>query len=181
MVQMYGPIKAADYGGAEGFHRFMMEELRPRITGLYRVNPHNQSLIGYSLGGLFVLHVLLEQPDAYRSYVVGSPSIWWNDKEVLRDEAKFISAVRAGKAAPRILITSNEWEQFKGAPGLKPDDLKAMKADRMVDNARELGSRLQAIKGPAGYDVRYFLFFQETHLSGAPAAASRGMAFISRP
>ena len=180
MVQSYGPIKPSDYGGAEAFHRFMMEELRPRITGLYRVNPHNQSLMGYSLGGLFVLHVLFEQPDAYRSYVVSSPSIWWNDKEVLRDEATIVSAIRAGKAVPRILITSNEWEQFKGAPGVQPDDLKEMKTERMVDNARELASRLQAIKGSAGYEVRYFLFLQETHISGAPAAASRGMAFLAR-
>jgi uncharacterized protein len=181
MVQSYGPIKPADYGGAEAFHRFMMEELRPRIAGMYRVNPRNQSLIGYSLGALFVLHVLFEQPDAYRSYVVSSPSIWWNDKEVLRDEAGFVAAMRAGKATPRILITSNEWEQFKGAPGVQQDDLKEMAWERMVDNARDLGSRLQGIKGSAGYEVRYFLFLQETHISGAPAAASRGMAFVSRP
>jgi uncharacterized protein len=128
-----------------------------------------------------VLRVLFDQPGAYDAYVVGSPSIWWNDEEVLQGEARFVSAIRAGKAAPRILITSNEWEQFEGAPGLQPDDLKEMKTERMVDNARELGARLQAIKGPAGYQVRYFLFSQETHISGAPAAASRGMAFLGHP
>jgi hypothetical protein len=79
----YGPIKPGDYGGAEAFHHFMMEELRARIRGLYRVDLHNQSLMGYSLGGLFALHVLFEQPDSYSTFVVGSPSIWWNDREVL--------------------------------------------------------------------------------------------------
>jgi predicted alpha/beta superfamily hydrolase len=181
MVKDYGPIKPGDYGGAEAFHRFMMEELRPRIMGSYRVDLHNQSLMGYSFGGLFVLHALFEQPDAYRTFVVGSPSIWWNDREVLQGEARFVSAVRAGKAAPRILVTSNEWEQFAGAPGLTPADLEFMERARMVDNARELESRLQAIKGSGGYVVRYFLFSQETHISGIPAAASRGLAFISRP
>jgi predicted alpha/beta superfamily hydrolase len=181
MVRDYGPIKPGDYGGAAAFHRFMMEELRPRITALYRVDLHNQSLMGYSFGGLFVLHVLFEQPDAYRTFVAGSPSIWWNDREVLQGEAGFVAEVRAGKSAPRILITSNEWEQFEGAPGLPPAVLEHMKASRMVDNARELESRLQAIKGSGGYGVRYFLFSQETHVSGMPAAASRGLAFISRP
>ena len=166
MVKDYGPIKAGDYGRAEAFHRFMMAELRPRILGLYRVDLHNQSLMGYSFGGLFALHVLFEQPDAYRTFVVGSPSIWWNDREVLQGEARLVSAVRAGKVAPRILVTSNEWEQFAGAPGRTPADLKFTEWARMVDNARELESRLQAIKGSDGYDVRYFLFSQETHVSG---------------
>jgi uncharacterized protein len=89
-VRDYGSFKPGDYGGAEAFHRFMMEELRPRIAGLYRVDLHNQSLMGYSLGGLFALHVLFEQPDAYRTFVVGSPSIWWNDREVLQGEAGFV-------------------------------------------------------------------------------------------
>jgi predicted alpha/beta superfamily hydrolase len=181
LERLYGPIKPGDYGGAEAFHQFMMQELRPLIMRLYAVDPHKQSLMGYSFGGLFVLHVLFEQPDAYNSYVVGSPSIWWNDREVLKGEAGFASAVRAGKAAPRILVTSNEWEQFEGASGLPPEQVKILKLVRMVDNARELESRLQAIQGSTGYDVQYFLFLHETHGSGIPAAASRGIAFISRP
>jgi uncharacterized protein len=181
MVKDYGPIKPGAYGGAEAFHRFMMEELRPRIMGSYRVDLHGQSLMGYSFGGLFALHVLFEQPDAYRTFVLGSPSIWWNGREVLQGEARFVSAVRAGKVSPRILVTSNEWEQFAGAPGRTPAELKDMEWLRMVDNARELESRLQAIKGSGGYEVRYFLFSQETHISGIPAAASRGLVFIASP
>ncbi|MEO8115956.1 MAG: alpha/beta hydrolase-fold protein, partial [Phenylobacterium sp.] len=49
--------KPEDYGHAEAFHRFLTEELRPLIAGNFQTDPKDQSLIGYSLGGLFALHV----------------------------------------------------------------------------------------------------------------------------
>jgi ferri-bacillibactin esterase len=177
---------AADYGGADDFHRFMMEELRPAIAAAIPVNPKNQALMGYSLGGLFTLHVMFRHPEAYQTYVAGSPSIWWNEREVLKDEAGFEAAVRAGKVAPRILITSAGWEQ-SGGPDLPPagkarDEALAQLGDaRMVDNARELAARLGAVKGAAGYTVRYEVFADETHNSGVPSAANRGTGFVIAP
>ena len=179
--------KADDYGGADAFHRFMMEELRPIIAKTYPIDPGNQALMGYSLGGLFALHVMFHHPEAYRTYVAGSPSIWFNGRQVLRSEAAFSEAVRTGKAAPRLLITSDGWEQADDSPDLpasgkaRADGLVQMNAARMVDNARELAMRLQAIRGAAGYHVRYALFPQETHQTGIPASTSRGVAFIAMP
>jgi predicted alpha/beta superfamily hydrolase len=176
--------KPQDYGGADAFHRFMMEELRPAIARLYPVNDSDQSLMGYSLGGLFTLNVLFKHPTAYRSFIAGSPSIWFNDREVLKGESAFSEAVRSGLAAPRILITSDRWEQSEEAPDLphageaRTKALADMAALRMVDNARELADRLKALPGRTGYDVRYTLFPEETHLTGIPAATSRGVAFV---
>jgi uncharacterized protein len=182
---MAGGSKADDFGGGEDFHRFMMEELRPLIARTNAVDPADQSLMGYSLGGLFALHVMFHHPDAYRNYVAGSPSIWWNGREVLKGEADFASAVRAGKAAPRLLITSDGWEQSTEAPGFPASGkararaVAAQNASRMIGNARELAGRLKAIKGPPGYEVRYALFPEETHNSGIPASTSRGVAFVT--
>jgi hypothetical protein len=87
-------------------------------------------------------------------------------------------------AAPRILITSDQWEQSEEAPDVprsgeaRTKALADMAAFRMVDNARELASRLKALPGGAGYEVRYTLFPEETHLTGIPAATSRGVAFV---
>ena len=89
-------LKPSDFGGAAMFHRFMIEELRPAIAAMVPVDGNDQSLIGYSLGGLFALGVLFDHPDAYRSIVAGSPSIWWNNRELLRKEAGFAAAVNAG-------------------------------------------------------------------------------------
>ncbi|WP_394762402.1 alpha/beta hydrolase [Phenylobacterium sp.] len=178
---------AKDFGGADDFHRFMMEELRPRIATAYPADAADQSLMGYSLGGLFALRVLFHHPEAYRTYVVGSPSIWWNQREVLGDEAAFAAAVRAGKTAPRILVTSDRWEQDSHSPEIPASGaeraaaLKEMDGARMVDNARELASRLASLHGGKDYRVRYVLFPEETHLTGMPASGSRGLVFALTP
>ena len=183
----FGKPKAEDFGGGEAFHRFMMQELRPRIAAAYTVDPADQTLMGYSLGGLFTLGVLFRHPEAYRTYVAGSPSIWWNSREVLKDEAGFAAAVRAGKIAPRLLITSDAWEQDPAEPALPPPgpkrdtEVKALAAARMVDNARDLAGRLAALPGRNGYKVRYVLFPEETHTTGIPAASSRGLVFALTP
>ncbi|MEO7564186.1 MAG: alpha/beta hydrolase-fold protein, partial [Sphingomicrobium sp.] len=180
-----GPVKPGSYGDAEGFHRFMTEELRPILIQHFHASPTNQSLMGYSLGGLFALNVLFRHPDSYRSYVIGSPSIWWNDREVLKHEAAFSALVRSGKVAPRILITSDEWEQSEEAPYLPasgPERVKAlaeMREAAMVDNAHALATRLKSLKGSSSYEVAYALFPEETHLTGVAAATSRGVTFVT--
>lgn len=180
-------FKPSDFGGAALFHRFMIEELRPVIAAMAPVDSNNQSLIGYSLGGLFALDVLFDHPQAYRTIVAGSPSIWWNMRELLRKEAGFAAAVRAGKVSTRVLITADEWEQFLPASEL-PSDPKARAAAlkeaadaAMVDNAKRLAARLGALRGAPGYRVRYVLFPEETHLTGIPASTSRGVAFTFLP
>ncbi len=184
MEESFGPAKPGDYGDAENYYRFLTKELRPIIDNSFSGNPQKQSLMGYSFGGLFALHVLFHHPNSFQTYVVGSPSIWWNDREVLKNEAAFRALVTAGKTAPRILITSNEWEQFAGSPSLPPPSaerhpvLAENTRERMVDNARDLANRLKALKGSKGYEVRYTLFPQETHLSGWAGAISRGITFV---
>lgn len=175
-----------DFGGADDFHRFMIEELRPLIARLHPVDPRQQSLMGYSLGGLFALHTMFRHPDAYQSLVIGSPSIWWNGGQVLADEAAFAAAVQAGTTAPRILITSQQWEQGDGdgdpslpAPGPeRAQRVKQLSGLKMIDNARGLADRLKALKGAPGYEVQYFVFAQENHSTGTPAATSRGANFL---
>ncbi len=181
-----GKARPEDYGGADDFHRFMMEELRPLIAQLNKVDPASQSLMGYSLGGLFTLHVMFHHPEAYQSYVAGSPSIWWNDREVLGGEAAYSKLVKERKVAPRLLITSDRWEQDVNAPGMplagaaRDGALASMTSARMVDNAKELAARLKALKGGPGYEVRYVLFPEETHETGIPASTSRGVAFVGK-
>jgi hypothetical protein len=165
------PVKPEEWGGGEAFHQFMMQELRPNIESRVAVDKNDQSLMGYSLGGLFALHVLLSSPQSYQSYVIGSPSVYWNGKQVLQDLPSFTQQVRDGKVSPRVLITSDEWEQSAKSRSL-PERF------RMVDNAREVAKTLRKIKGTNGYRVDYALFSNETHNSGIPASTSRGVAFV---
>jgi predicted alpha/beta superfamily hydrolase len=180
----WAPTLAPDaVGGADDFHRFLVEELRPVIAGSHQVDPNRQTLFGYSLAGLFTLHVLLNHPGAYRSFVAASPSIWWNDRAVLAGERAFAEAVGRGEAAPRVLISVGAREQtlsLRPTPGMSPEDAEAQLAEaRMVDNAWELGTRLSKITGE-GYAACFHAFEDEDHLTGLAASVGRALDFATR-
>lgn len=183
---MLGAVKPGDYGGGAEFRRFLTAELRPAIAALAPVDRTAQTLIGYSYGGLFALDTLFTDPAAFGTYVIGSPSIWWNEREILAKERGFTERVRSAAAAPRVLITSGELEQDPGAVRLPSDPaqraatIDIMNRQKMVDSARDLAARLRTIAGRPGYRVEYVVFAGETHLTGIPAAVSRGLDFAMR-
>ncbi|MBS0360264.1 MAG: alpha/beta hydrolase [Proteobacteria bacterium] len=173
--------KPEDFGGAELFYRFITEELRPAIAAANKVDPKDQTLYGHSLGGLFTLGVLFHHPDAFRGFVASSPSIWWNDREVLKGEADFRKAVEARQVAPRILIEVGGREQTPPAQlptGMTPAQAKALvESSRMVGNAVDLAARLSQLKGGPGYEVRSQVFEKEDHISTMAAGMSRALTF----
>ncbi|MBP2079034.1 alpha/beta hydrolase [Oceanobacillus polygoni] len=94
------------HGGAKGFLDFLETIVQPFVHQSAPVDPGNQMLFGHSLGGLFVLYTLFERPELFRNYISFSPSIWWNDNEILnmeredflmRDRNLFIAAERVEK------------------------------------------------------------------------------------
>jgi len=66
-------------GGAAQFLQFLTHELKPLINTNYRTKPDDTALMGFSFGGLFGLYTLFNKPDAFKRYILGSPSIWWDD------------------------------------------------------------------------------------------------------
>ena len=174
-----------NYGGGQLFRRFLVEELRPVVAAGWSVNQDDQTLYGYSLGGLFTLNALFDDPTAFNAYVAASPSIWWNDRAVLAGEADFARRVEAGEVAPRLLVTIGENEQDAPKvppPGMTPEAAAELVAEaRMVENALELGARLAALKGAAGYDARFHCFEGEDHLSAMAASIGRAVDFALRP
>jgi predicted alpha/beta superfamily hydrolase len=173
-----------DFGGAEAFFGFITEELRPAIAAEWPINPADQTLYGHSLGGLFALHALFNHPEAFRNFVASSPSIWWNDRAILKDEVGFARCVEAGDAAPRVLITIGATEQdgmTELPPGYTQEAAdKLIVEARMVDNAAELGARLAALSGPAGYEARYRALHEDDHTTALATSIARAITFALR-
>jgi len=70
-------------GGSEKFIRFIEKELQPFIAKKYRTNGSNM-LIGQSLGGLLATEILFKQAKLFNSYVIVSPSLWWDNESLLK-------------------------------------------------------------------------------------------------
>lgn len=158
-------------GGADRFLDAILTEMIPVVEAIVPLDPALRSLIGHSYGGLFTLHALFTRPDRFRAYVAGSPSIWWQDRAVLRTEEAFRRV--ATNTAPRLLVTVGEAEQAD-ASRVGPDRAARLKMARMCDNAAEMASRLNASHRVA---CEFVVFPGENHVSVIPSMLARAASF----
>src|SRR5688572_22967214 len=76
-------------GGAANFRSFMADELMPWLDENYRTHPY-KILIGHSLGGLFAIDTLLDEPELFDAYIAISPSLQWDEQRLVeRADAAF--------------------------------------------------------------------------------------------
>lgn len=76
-------------GGAPAFLQFLARDLKPAINARYRTVADDATLAGHSLGGLFALYALFKQPDLFQRYLIGSPSIWYDNRTILNNLATY--------------------------------------------------------------------------------------------
>lgn len=84
-----GELQFPTAGGANNFLKFFETELIPEIEKQYRVQPY-RILAGHSFGGLFAIHAMVSKPGLFHSYVAVSPSLQWEDAEVLKRAEEFL-------------------------------------------------------------------------------------------
>jgi predicted alpha/beta superfamily hydrolase len=179
--------RSADVGGMDDFLKVIETEVKPRVEALTRIDTSDQTLFGHSLGGLAVVHALFTEPQAFRTFVAASPSIWWNHNAVLKDEAAFSARVKAGEIHPRVLITVGGQEQDvpelpPAMAALKPKIEALVAQARMVDNARDLTARLQGLDGTPPYKVADAAVFpQQQHGISPWPAIGRAVTFALQP
>lgn len=80
-------------GGADRFRQFLETEVLPFVEGRFRTGPR-RALMGESLGGLFVVDTLMNQPSLFHDYVAISPSLWWDDRRPMHDAAIHLTAAK---------------------------------------------------------------------------------------
>jgi predicted alpha/beta superfamily hydrolase len=92
------------HGGADRFFAFVESELKPLVAALAPVDPTRSSLVGWSLGGQFVLNALLKHPGSFSTFVALSPSIWWGNRVILDSMPTFLSTIVAQNLRPRVFL-----------------------------------------------------------------------------
>lgn len=84
----YTPTRMPRLGGgrANRYAKFLLDEVRPFVKRQYRVleEGENTGIGGSSLGGLVSLYLGLRQPQIFGKIAALSPSVWWNERVILR-------------------------------------------------------------------------------------------------
>lgn len=81
------PERSGGLGDAYG--ALLTDTVKPTIDARYRTLPDavHTGLGGASLGGLISMHLGVTRPDVFGRLIVASPSVWWDDKVILRSVA----------------------------------------------------------------------------------------------
>ena len=197
------PPKLEDYGGDEAFLRFLLEELMPLLAETYPIDQGDLTLYGHSFGGLFTVAALLRRPDAFRTFIASSPSLFWNRRAVFGQLGAFAATVRAGQASPRVLLMVGGAEESVPRP-IPPMILEQVAERarwvpplfrgvvahwvvgrmlgewRMIGNARRLAGRLRRLRAHAGGQVVFRRLAEDDHVTALPTSIGRAFAFALR-
>lgn len=114
----YGTQRTYDFtayreGTREKFIDFLTGKLRTELGKRHKINLNRQALFGHSYGGLFAIHVLYTRPDAFHAIIAASPSLFAEEREMLKKERDFAARLQAGKIpkVSRLMVVAGEREE----------------------------------------------------------------------
>ncbi|MGO4382476.1 alpha/beta hydrolase [Pseudoduganella sp. RAF53_2] len=162
------PSRAAAFGEADRYGRFVTAEVFPFIAAHYRADMNRKVFIGHSYGSLLGLQLLLTNTGCFEHYILGSPSLWY-DRRVMFDREK--DYARGHRDMPASV--------FFGIGGLETV-VAGTKRSRLEDEAdmvadlRDFDAALRSRRYP-GLRSRLEVFTGEDHASVFPFVLTHGL------
>lgn len=161
----YTPTRDSDWksltGDAANHASFIADTVFPYIDNNYRTKKGDRTFIGNSLGGLFGAYMLLTRPDMFDNYILGSPSVWYDDDVILSIDAEPTDKIR------RVFIAVGGRET-PGAGNTIHD---------MVEGARQLYSKLKNERR-IKLESKLLLIPEAKHETAFPTTAIQGLDWL---
>jgi predicted alpha/beta superfamily hydrolase len=147
-------------GGNEAFFQFLQFELVPYIEKKYKVDPY-RIFAGHSFGGITTINCMFTRPDMFNAYIAISPSLWWDNKFILKlVENKLSKSAELNK----------KFFYSVGNEGInEPNSFHTdiLNFDRLIGN-----------KTPPGLFYKYKSYPEESHMSEPIVAYYDALRFI---
>lgn len=187
-AKMWGEVGKARSGGAGNFLAFLRDELKPMMEQFYPLAPHEATLSGASLGGLFATFCLINAPGAFKRYNIVSPSLWWDKRTVLDATRRFIGQRPALEADVHLSVGAMETAAYnENWIAQMPQEariLMTMFGDvsgwpDMIGDCAELGALLGSHHG-GGLRLTSRIVSTETHQTVYSAGLSQALRSLHR-
>lgn len=156
---------AGEYGGAAHYRDFLAAQVFPQVEARYRIDGARRAFAGHSLGGLFGSYVLLTRPEMFQTYILSSPSLWFDGHVTEKFEAEYASGHHELKA--RVLLSAGQYETIKPGPRYFHNN------DMVGDNAR-FAAKLKS-RGYPGLQVETGVIEGEDHFTVYPTVITRAL------
>ncbi|MDP4252102.1 MAG: alpha/beta hydrolase-fold protein [Bacteroidota bacterium] len=148
-------MQMPESGNGPKFLEFIKTELIPFISSRYRVTD-DRTLIGSSLGGLFTLYALFNDPSLFHRYVLTSPALAWDNGVLRTFEGKYEAH---GSSTPVRL--------FMGIGALEPN----------VPEFQQFVVRLKE-KKVRGLEFKTLVMDNTGHAGTKPEGFARGLQYV---
>jgi predicted alpha/beta superfamily hydrolase len=162
------PGRAPVFGEAQAYGRFIAADVFPLIAANYRADMRRKIFVGHSYGSLLGLQLLLSEPRTFDRYILGSPSLWF-DQGVMFDREQ--AYARGHRDLPASV--------FFGIGGREtlPKNRKRSRTEENADMVADLCDFDAALKSHhyPNLKSRLEVFMDEDHASVFPLVLTHGL------
>ncbi|MGY3230367.1 putative alpha/beta superfamily hydrolase [Luteibacter sp. HA06] len=173
------------FGGYENFMRTIQEEVKPRVQKLVALDRKHETLFGWSLGGQVVVHTMLVHPEFFSCYVALSPSIWRNDRAVLKEIPAFEQKVANGTRVSLFVGVGSLEEELSAGMAKWPVDQGRLREEaryaHMVGNVVDFTALMRPLFQDHGMAFESRIFEGETHNTVSWTAVNPVLQFVLPP
>jgi predicted alpha/beta superfamily hydrolase len=168
-------------GGAPQFLAFIRDELGPWVHARFGVDVGDSAFFGHSLGGLFATYVLLTEPETFRRYGIGSPSLWWDGDMMFDYEARY--AATHDDLPAKVFFAVGEHEDHDGRQrevSRLPADERAKSALRYIDmvaDTEKMAAALRSRNYPS-LEIDSVILPDEFHVTVQHLNLSRALRYL---
>ena len=167
-----GPSTAppnAIHGQAQAYQKYLRDQVKPFINGHYRTAPAKAIFLGHSYGALLGTQILFTEPGLFSSYILGSPSLWYDKRHALKLEASY--------AKQHQDLSANVYLYVGAYEALRKGDRRYNQTVDMVADNRALEAALQSRKYPS-LKLKSVVLNDEDHLTVAPRGFMQAMKYL---
>lgn len=147
-------------GQADKYIKFIAEEVLPLVIKSYRIDENKKIFVGHSFGGLLGAYILVKQPELFDYYILGSPSLWYDNKAMFKLEEAYYQKHKSLPAKVAMFVGSKENNNYH----TMVDDLLAF--EKQIKSRKYQGLQLTAK-----------VLDDENHHSVFPALLSKGLVW----
>ena len=137
----------------------MADQVIPLLIKKYRVDPNHKIFVGHSFGGLLGSYILVNRPGLFDHYIIGSPSLWYDEKVIFKMEETYAKNNKSLKAHVMIYVDDNNG---------------SAKDRKMADNVL-LFEKILRSRNYSGLKLEVVVIADENHFSVFPGLVARGL------
>ncbi|MFN5049566.1 alpha/beta hydrolase [Roseateles sp.] len=157
--------RAAVYGEAARYRDYLERQVLPFVREHYRADLSRSTFVGQSYGGLFGTYVLLTRPELFQTYLLGSPSLWFDERAIWEIESRYAARHRDLKA--RVRLYAGSFETDRPEPRYTP-------GWNLLGDMKEFEALLRS-RGYPGLEISSETLVGEDHRTMGPGFFTQGL------